>query len=70
MNINIKSQAIVISVDKSNHQILVENNLLQGVERFKLYLGSVSSASSKVNEKIKERTRAANCLYWSIKKIP
>lgn len=70
MNINIKSQAIVISVDKSNHQILVENNLLQGVERFKLYLGSVSSASSKVNEKIKERTRAANCLYWGIKKIP
>lgn len=62
MNINIKSLAIVISVDKSNHQILVENNLFQGVERFKLYLGSVSSASSKVNEKIKERTRAANCL--------
>lgn len=62
MNINVKSQAIVISVDKSNHQILVENNPLQGVERFKLYLGSVSSASSKVNEKIKERTRAANCL--------
>lgn len=52
MNINVKSQAIVISVDKSNHQILVENNPLQGVERFKLYLGSVSSASSKVNEKI------------------
>lgn len=70
MNINVKSQAIGISVDKSNHQILLENNPLQGVERFKLYLGSISSASSKVHEKIKERTRAANCLYWSIIKIP